>query len=94
MEKQFVVVAYDVSDDRRRERLHHLLEGYGTPVQYSVFECWLGRREKEKVQRSVRRIIRREVDQVRYYLLCGQCWKRIEVEGRGEVHRLEEVVIV
>ena len=30
------VVAYDVADDRRRARLHRLLEEYGVPVQESV----------------------------------------------------------
>ncbi len=33
MQKQFIVVAYDISDDRRRARLHDLLEDYGSPVQ-------------------------------------------------------------
>jgi CRISPR-associated protein Cas2 len=94
MEKQFVVVAYDVSDDRRRDRLHHLLEGYGSPVQYSVFECLLDRREMEKVRRAVRRAIRRDVDQVRYYLLCGACARRTEVEGRGQPRAEEPEAIV
>lgn len=31
------VVAYDVSDDRRRTRLAHRLQAYGDRVQYSVF---------------------------------------------------------
>jgi CRISPR-associated protein Cas2 len=37
--KQFVVVVYDISNDKRRTRLHNALLDYGTPVQYSVFEC-------------------------------------------------------
>ncbi|HIP96765.1 MAG TPA: CRISPR-associated endonuclease Cas2, partial [Anaerolineae bacterium] len=35
----FVVVAYDISNDRRRTKLHDTLLNFGTPVQYSVFEC-------------------------------------------------------
>lgn len=94
MEKQFVVVAYDVTDDRRRVRLHHLLEGYGDPVQYSVFECRLGPKEMEKMKKAVRRVIRRSLDQVRYYYLCAACVRRIEVEGLGEVEAKDEEAIV
>ncbi len=31
------LVAYDISDDRRRTRIAKCLEGYGDRVQYSVF---------------------------------------------------------
>ena len=41
MGKQFIVVVYDISNDKRRVKLHNLLKDYGTPVQYSVLECYL-----------------------------------------------------
>jgi CRISPR-associated protein Cas2 len=43
MAKMFVVVAYDISDDPRRTKLHNTLKNFGTPVQYSVFECILAK---------------------------------------------------
>lgn len=39
--KNFIVVAYDVSDDRRRSHVVKLLEKVGIRVNYSVFECML-----------------------------------------------------
>ena len=36
-----VYVAYDISEHRRRNRLHRLLRGFGEPVQKSVFLCWV-----------------------------------------------------
>jgi len=45
MSKQFVLVVYDISSDKRRTRLHNKLLDFGTPVQYSVFECLLGAEE-------------------------------------------------
>ena len=36
-----VYVAYDISENRRRNRLHRLLRGFGEPVQKSVFLCWV-----------------------------------------------------
>lgn len=44
------VVAYDISDDRRRLRLHRLLRGFGEPVQKSVFVCQLDGRRKAKLE--------------------------------------------
>ena len=43
-----LLVAYDISDNRRRNRLHRLLRGFGEPVQKSVFICWVdvGRRRR------------------------------------------------
>jgi len=40
-----IVVAYDIIDDKRRNRVAKTMEDYGTRVQYSVFECVL---EEEK----------------------------------------------
>lgn len=31
------LVAYDITDDRRRERIAHVLSAYGDRIQYSVF---------------------------------------------------------
>ena len=33
----FYVIAYDIPNDRRRQKIADLLEGYGKRVQYSVF---------------------------------------------------------
>jgi CRISPR-associated protein Cas2 len=36
-----IVVAYDISDNRRLAKVAKVCEDYGTRVQYSVFECHL-----------------------------------------------------
>ena len=36
-----LLVAYDISDSRRRNRLHRLLRGFGEPLHNSVFVCWV-----------------------------------------------------
>ena len=37
----FHVISYDIPDDQRRSRLAKVLKGFGTRVQYSVFEAHL-----------------------------------------------------
>jgi len=86
MSCQFIVVVYDISNDRRRVKLHNLLRNYGTPVQYSVFECYLKPGRAEKMKKSVIKLIKEKVDSVRFYTLCEACLKRIEVPGLKEIH--------
>ncbi len=45
-ESMLYVVSYDIPDDRRRTRVHSALTGFGTWVQYSVFECFLDRKQR------------------------------------------------
>jgi len=79
----FIVVCYDIPNDRRRTRLHTKLKDYGTPVQYSLFECLVSEQELQRMQRAVQRIIKPRLDHVRYYHLCGNCQTRIETTQAG-----------
>ena len=91
---QFLVVVYDISNDRRRTRLHDALLDYGTPVQYSVFECLLNEEGLGRLKRAVGKVIRPRVDRVRYYPLCQSCLKKVEVSSGVEVLSEEEVIVV
>jgi len=93
-EKRFVVVAYDISVDRRRTKLHNTLLDFGTPVQYSVFECWLTPAQVKQMRAKVRKVIRPRKDHVRYYFLCAACAERIETTQVGEVTRVKEAIVV
>ena len=93
-DKIFVVVVYDISNDKRRTKLHHKLKGYGTPVQYSVFECILTMVEFGKMKQEIKRILRPRFDHVRYYSLCVDCRKKVEIIGRHEVTAEPAVVVV
>ena len=94
MGQQFVLVVYDISNDRRRTRLHDVLLDFGTPVQYSVFECLLDEEEVARMKRAVMRVIRPRVDRVRFYYLCARCVSRTEVTSGVEVLGEEEGGIV
>ena len=94
MGAQFVVVAYDVPDDRRRQRLHDALLNYGTPVQYSVFECLTDAKELARLKKQVGRIVKPRLDHVRYYYLCGACVRRIESTMGPEVAHEASVIVV
>ncbi|MEM7117798.1 MAG: CRISPR-associated endonuclease Cas2 [Chloroflexota bacterium] len=85
MNKQFILVAYDISHDKRRTKLHNVLLNYGTPVQYSVFECLLDQKSEEKMRKDVKKVIRPKKDHVRFYPLCGACLKKVETTAGKEI---------
>lgn len=45
-----LLVAYDISDDRRRTQLHRLLRGFGEPLQKSLFLCWVNPVRRKRLQ--------------------------------------------
>ncbi|MBI2917270.1 MAG: CRISPR-associated endonuclease Cas2 [Chloroflexi bacterium] len=77
----YIVVCYDISDNRRRARLHELLLGYGNPVQKSVFECSLTGGQLQKLRARARRYARKPGESIRYYQLCARCQERTEADG-------------
>lgn len=62
-----VVVVYDIPDDKRRQKLATFLEGHGRRVQYSVFECFVPLEKMKRLQAEVKRKIKLEEDNVRFY---------------------------
>ena len=93
-DKQFLVVVYDVSNTKRRTKLHNRLKDFGTPVQYSVFECLLDAEQIRAMKQAVRHIIKPRLDSVRYYPLCNACLKKIEVTTGPEVLHTTDAIIV
>lgn len=94
MSNQFVLVVYDISNDRRRTKLHNLLLDYGSPVQYSVFECRLDSGRLARLKTAVRKITRPRKDNVRYYGLCAECVKKIAALGGEIVCETPNAVVV
>ena len=76
----FIVVSYDISNTRRRNRLHRALKNFGTRVQYSVFECVLAAKDVKRLEAAVRREIKDD-DRVRYYHLCESCARQVVALG-------------
>ena len=65
----FLLVIYDISDNRRRNKLSGLLESYGVRVQNSAFECFLAKNEINDLLKRAVRIIDIAQDSLRLYRL-------------------------
>lgn len=68
-----LLVVYDISDDKRRRKLHDQLWEHGIAIQYSAFEC--PDAALPEVRRIVSRFVR-EGDRADVYRLCGRCASR------------------
>jgi len=79
------VVAYDICDNRRRNRLFKTLKRYGISVQESVFECHLTPEQFVIMKRDVDLVIKPKLDQVRYYELCRACSGRIQATSASRI---------
>lgn len=74
------LVSYDVHDPKRLRKCARHMEGYGERVQYSVFRCWMGRREVERLRWELTELLA-PADEVLLIPLCGAC-----VDGIVGIH--------
>ena len=83
---QFILVTYDIENDRRRTKIHKLLEGYGSAVQYSVFECLISEADYAQLRLRLQKLMdpKNPIDSVRYYVLCRNCVERVDVDGNRD----------
>lgn len=81
MTEVYVVVAYDIPDDRRRGKVAKVLEGYGERLQYSVFECRLTKVQYLRLRERLRELIVVDEDAVSFYFLCAEDVDKIERMG-------------
>lgn len=88
----FVVVSFDISHTKRRNRLHRTLKNFGARVQYSVFECVLTAKDVMRLEAAVRRETA-DGDRVRYYHLCEHCARQVVTLG-GAVSRPTRTIVV
>ena len=90
----FILIAYDIENDKLRAKVADVLEGHGRRVQYSVFECILTPDRYEALKQRLTRLVEDVTDthkekasaySIRFYRLCAACVERVEVLGEGDI---------
>ena len=90
----YLVVSYDIHDNKRRTRVHKVLKNFGERIQFSVFECDLTNEQLLYMQHALLRIIKEEDrDSVRFYHFCDICRRKIDRIG-GIMPREDGPVVV
>lgn len=78
----YVIVSYDISEDKRRTKIHSILKSYGQWVQLSVFECDLTATQYAKLRSRLSKLIKPDEDSIRFYFLCACCQGKVERIGK------------
>ena len=90
----FVIISYDIADDKRRSRIFNALKNFGQWMQFSVFECEVDKMNFLRLKDRLDHVIDpSEGDSIRFYFLCENCKRQVERIG-GEEPRKEGAVIV
>src|SRR5438046_9748601 len=87
------VIAYDIPADKRCTKIHKVLLGFGKWTQYSLFECFLSRKDLILLQAKLAKHLIAQEDSVRFYPLCVNCVSKVETIG-GSLPSDDQVFIV
>jgi CRISPR-associated protein Cas2 len=69
MERTLYLIAYDITEDKRLNRVREFLKGYSTGGQKSVYECFLTDGELNYVKEKLGRLIDEEEDRVHIFTM-------------------------
>lgn len=58
------LVCYDIRDDKRLRKMAKVMRGFGDRVQYSVFRCMMGDKERAMLRDRVERVMNPSEDNV------------------------------
>ncbi len=67
VKKMYILIIYDIVNNKRRYRFAKKMKGYGFRVQRSAFEAFVSDRLYLKLMKEVPKIIDSESDSVRIY---------------------------
>lgn len=91
-----ILVCYDISTDKRRDKVAKACESYGTRIQFSVFECPLDELRLQQMRAELATLINSDEDQVLFVTLgpeAGDASLRIDAIGRPYTQRSRVVVL-
>ena len=81
-----VLVIYDISNDRRRNKMVKFLNSFGIRVQESAFECILNQKAYNKLLKEIK-LYRTDADYLRVYKMFGNTeissWDEIGINRYG-----------
>lgn len=89
------VAAYDVSDEKVRLEMSHILLRFGERVQESVYECRLSRQQLAQLTVACASVLEQDSEaNLRIYPVCQSCQRRAIALGAVTHARLEQPAIV
>lgn len=79
-------ISYDVSNQKRRQKVAKVLKNFGIRIQYSFFECEFEKNELDDLRRKILEQINLDEDSLKIYPLCSDCLKKTYSIGNGDIY--------
>lgn len=90
-DKVFVLIIYDIIENKKRVKFAKFLQGYGKRVQKSAFEARLSRKKYEKLIKLIPGYVSEE-DSIRVYRISGK--GQVMAWGLKEDYEQEDIILV
>ena len=78
-----MIVAYDIADPKRLNKVAKVIKDYGLRVQKSIFEVSVDQNLLTEMKSRIEDIIEPCADGVKYFPLCEKCAGTVEIIGQG-----------
>ncbi|MGQ9609678.1 MAG: CRISPR-associated endonuclease Cas2 [bacterium] len=88
------IIAYDIADDNKRNKISGYLAGWGRRIQKSIFECDLDREELNRVVSYIRGLINEAQDRCNIYRLCAECASCKTIFGSDLEPAWEKTIVI
>ena len=91
------VVSYDIMDQKRLQRVHKRMKGFGEAIHYSVFRCDLSPKGRVEMVAALTDLIKQTEDRIMVIDLGpaeGSVERRIEFLGMHPVEMERKAIIV
>jgi len=90
----YLLIPYDITDDKRRRRIEKVLSSHGKRVNYSVFEVETDRVRYRKLIEALKHFSDPKTDHIRIYLLNKESLKKSFIlHSQHEVFDHEELYV-
>ncbi len=87
----FVLIIFDIVDNKRRIKLAKYLQGYGFRVQKSAFEAKIPKRKYQKLLREIPNYVG-DCDSVKVYKIIGS--GQVTAFGKNMEFETEDVIVI
>lgn len=89
-----VLITYDISGDKKRNRTHRFLKEFGINTQKSVFEGEIDDTSLKSIRLFCKDNLDISCDSVRIYKICSTCINKVKVSGLGlKITQLDYMVM-
>ena len=90
--KLLILIIYDICNDRKRQKLAKLLEGYGFRIQKSAFETYLDSHKYHQLLEALKPFCDEQEDSIRVYKLYNN--EQVTSFGVEEKHVMKDLIII